>query len=192
MKLRVLLVDEDPERLAMLNAALKTAGYEIAAEVRTSADLLEQVRAAEPDVIVIDRDSPDRDTLEHVCMVTRDAPRPVLLFTDDEDRATIRAAVQAGVSAYVVGELSPERIRPIIEVAMARFEEHQALRRELDQAKATLAERKRIERAKGVVMKRRGVSEEEAYRLLRSMAMERGERLATVADRVIAMADLLG
>ena len=191
MKLRVLLVDEDLERLAMLKAALTKAGYEIAAEVRTSVDLLEQVRAAAPDVIVIDRNSPDRDTLEHVCMVTRDAPRPILLFTDDENRASIRAAVQAGVSAYVVGGLSPERIRPIIEVAMARFEEHQALRYELEQTKATLAERKRIERAKGIVMKSRGVSEDEAYRLLRSLAMQRGERIAAVAESVIAMADLL-
>jgi len=190
MKLRVLVVDEDPERLAMVNAALTAAGYEIAGEVRTSAELPEQVRRTAPDVIVIDRDSPDRDTLEHICMVTRDGARPIVLFTADDDRATIRAAVQAGISAYVVDGLSPERIRPVIEVAVARFDEHQALRRELDQAKTTLAERKTIERAKGILMRKRGVSEEEAYRLLRSAAMERGERLATVAERVIAAADL--
>jgi len=191
MTVRVLLVDEDPDRAAQLQAALHAAGYTVIAHVATAVDLLAQVRAAEPDVIIIDRDSPDRDTLEHVCMVTRDQPRPIVMFADDGDRAAIRAAVDAGVSAYVVGGLTAERIRPIVDVAMARFEQFQAMRQELDKAKTTLAERKQIERAKGIVMKSRGVSEDEAYGLLRKLAMERNQRLAQVAENVIAMAELL-
>jgi response regulator NasT len=191
MTVRVLLVDEDPDRAAQILAALHAAGYTVTAHVATAVDLLAQVRAAEPDVIIIDRDSPDRDTLEHVCMVTRDQPRPIVMFSDDGGRAAIRAAVDAGVSAYVVGGLTAERIRPIVDVAMARFEQFQAMRQELDKAKTTLAERKQIERAKGIVMKSRGVSEDEAYNLLRKLAMERNQRLAQVAENVIAMAELL-
>jgi len=191
MIVRVLLVDEDPDRATLLQAALHAAGYTVTAHVATAVDLLAQVRATEPDVIIIDRDSPDRDTLEHVCMVTRDQPRPIVMFADDGDRAAIRAAVDAGVSAYVVGGLTAERIRPIVDVAMARFEQFQAMRQELDKAKTTLAERKQIERAKGIVMKSRGVSEDEAYGMLRKLAMERNQRLAQVAENVIAMAELL-
>jgi response regulator NasT len=191
MTVRVLLVDEDPDRAAQLQAALHAAGYMVTAHVATAVDLLAQVRATEPDMIIIDRDSPDRDTLEHVCMVTRDQPRPIVMFADDGDRAAIRAAVDAGVSAYVVGGLTAERIQPIVDVAMARFEQFQAMRQELDKAKLSLAERKQIERAKGIVMKRRVVSEDQAYKLLRTMAMERNQRLAQVAENVIAMEELL-
>lgn len=189
--MRVLLVDEDPDRAAQLQAALHAAGYTVTAHVATAVDLLAQVRVTEPDVIIIDRDSADRDTLEHVCMVTRDQPRPIVMFADDGDRAAIRAAVDAGVSAYVVGGLTAERIRPIVDVAMARFEQFQAMRQELDKARTSLAERKQIERAKGIVMKSRGVSEDEAYGMLRKLAMERNQRLAQVAENVIAMAELL-
>jgi response regulator NasT len=191
MTVRVLLVDEDPDRAAQLQAALHAAGYMVTAHVATAVDLLAQVRATEPDMIIIDRDSPDRDTLEHVCMVTRDQPRPIVMFSDNGDRVAIRAAVDAGVSAYVVGGLTAERIQPIVDVAMARFEQFQAMRQELDKVKTTLEERKQIERAKGIVMKRRLVSEDEAYKLLRKQAMVRNQRLAQVAENVIAMEELL-
>lgn len=186
MTLRVLLVDDDPERGATLRAALQGAGYEVVAEARTAVELIGQVKAVKPDVI-IDHDSPDRDTPEHISMVSRDQSRPIVLFTQDGDRA----AVRAGVSAYIVGGMSAERVRPILDVAMARFEESQALRQELDKARLSLAERKQIERAKGIVMKRRLVNEEEAYKLLRKQAMERNQRLAQVAENVIAMEELL-
>ena len=189
--MRVLLVDEDAERAELLKSALHESGYTVSLHVGAMAQLLAQVRAVEPDVIIIDRDSPDRDTLEHVCMVTRDQPRPIVMFADDGDRMAIRAAVDAGVSAYVVGGLKAERIRPIVDVAIARFEQFQAMRQELDQTRTSLAERKQIERAKGIVMKSRGVSEDEAYGLLRKLAMERNQRLAQVAENVIAMAELL-
>jgi two-component system, response regulator / RNA-binding antiterminator len=189
--MRVLLVDENAERAGLLKSALHESGYTVSLHVGAMAQLLAQVRAVEPDVIIIDRDSPDRDTLEHVCMVTRDQPRPIVMFADDGDRMAIRAAVDAGVSAYVVGGLKAERIRPIVDVAIARFEQFQAMRQELDQTRTNLAERKQIERAKGIVMKSRGVSEEEAYGLLRKLAMERNQRIAQVAENVIAMAELL-
>jgi len=191
MSLRVLLVDDDAERAAILREALQSASHVVVAEVRSAVELMARVRDVQPDVIIIDRDSPDRDTLEHICIVTRDDPRPIVMFTQDKDQARMREALKAGVSAYVVDGLSAERVRPIVDVALARFEQWQALRQELGQAQASLAERKIIERAKGIVMKQRGCSEEEAYRRLRKMAMERNMRLALVAESVIAMADLL-
>ena len=191
MSLSVLLVDDDPERAAIVEPALREAGYEVVTVVDTAAEMLAQVRAMKPDVIIIDRDSPDRDTLEHVCMITRDDPRPIVMFTQDKNQALMRAALKAGVSAYVVDGLSVERVRPIVEVALARFEQWQALRRELDQAQTNLAERKVIERAKGIVMKQRRCSEDEAYALLRKLAMDRHQRLAQVAESVITMAELL-
>ena len=191
MSLSVLLVDDDPERAAIVEPALRAAGYEVVTVVDTATEMLAQVRARRPDVIIIDRDSPDRDTLEHVCMITRDDPRPIVMFTQDKDQALMRAALEAGVSAYVVDGLSVERVRPIVEVALARFEQWQALRRELDQAQTNLAERKVIERAKGIVMKQRRCTEDEAYALLRKLAMDRNQRLAHVAESVITMAELL-
>jgi response regulator NasT len=191
MKLRVVLVDDDTERAATLRSALVAAGYEVVAEAKSAVELLASVRAAKPDVIIIDRDSPDRDTLEHLCMITRDDPRPIVMFTQDKDRTMMREALKAGVSAYVVDGLSVERVQPIVDVALARFEQWQALRQELDQAQASLAERKVIERAKGIVMKQRRCGEEEAYRLLRKTAMDRNLRLSKVAESVIAMAELL-
>lgn len=189
--MRVLLVDDDPQRAAMVKSALAAAGYTVAAHLTSTSDLLARVREMAPDVIVIDRASPDRDTLEHVCLVTRDDPRPVVLFTDDGDRNTIRDAVRVGISAYVVDGLSEERLRPILEVAMARFAEHQALRGELAEAKANIVKRKLIERAKGIVMRQSGVGEDEAYARLRKLAMDRNRQLADVAQDVIEMAKLL-
>lgn len=191
MSLSVLLVDDDPARAAVVEPALREAGYEVVTVVGTATEMLAQVRARRPDVIIIDRDSPDRDTLEHVCMITRDDPRPIVMFTQDKDRTLMREALEAGVSAYVVDGLSVERVRPIVEVALARFEQWQALRRELDQAQTNLAERKLIERAKGIVMKQRRCTEDEAYVLLRKLAMDRNQRLAQVAESVITMAELL-
>jgi response regulator NasT len=191
MGLRVLLVEQDPERAVLVRAALYEAGYAVVAQVTNASELLAAVRVAQPDVIIIDRDSPDRDTLEHLCMVTRDEPRPIVLFTQDKDLARMRAALKAGVSAYVVDGLAAERVQPIVNVALARFEQWQALRQELDQAQTGLAERKAIDRAKGILMTQRRCSEDEAYRLLRKTAMDRNARLGEVAENVIAMAKLL-
>ena len=190
-KLKVLLLDDDTQPAAILRSALQAAGYSVLVDTQCGSDFVSRVRSLAPDVVVIDRESTDRDTLEHVSMVTGDEPRPIVLFTQDGDRSLILAAVRAGVNAYVVGGISAERIRPIIDVAMARFNEVQAMRQELAQAKLSLVERKQIERAKGIVMQSKGISEDDAYTLLRNLAMERNQRLAQVAENVITMAALL-
>ena len=145
-----------------------------------------------PDLVIVDAESDARDALEHVVMATRDERRPIVLFTNDSDTRHVKDAVAAGVSAYIVAGLAPERIRPILDVALARFEHEQALRAELDQARADLRDRKTIERAKGLLMQRQGMTEDAAYASLRKAAMEKGLRLADVAQRLLDVADLLG
>lgn len=189
--LKVMIVDEAVERAEVLQQALARAGYEVIAYVPSTFDLHRQVSALKPDIIIIDTDSPDRDTLENLCVVTRDDPRPVVMFTHDGDGEKIRAATQAGVSAYVVDGMSGERIGPIINAAIARFEQFHALKRELDDIEEKLADRKVIERAKGILMKSRNLSEDEAFRALRKQAMENNARLADVSRQLIAVAGLI-
>ncbi len=191
LMLKVMIVDEITERAEALQRALGQLGYEVIAYMPSAFDLHRQVSALQPDIVIIDTDSPDRDTLENLCVVSRDDPCPVVMFTHDGDSEKIRAATQAGVSAYVVNGMAAERVGPIIDAAVARFEQFQVLRRELDQIGEKLADRKVIERAKGILMKTRSLSEEEAYRALRKQAMENNARLAEVARQVIAVAGLL-
>jgi two-component system, response regulator / RNA-binding antiterminator len=188
---RVMIVDEIVERAEVLQQALVRTGYEVIAYVPTTFDLHRQVALLEPDIVIIDMDSPDRDTLENLCVVTRDNPRPVVLFTHDGDGEKIRAATEAGVSAYVVDGMAVERIGPIINAAVARFEQFHALKRELDDIEEKLADRKVIERAKGILMKTRNLSEEEAYRALRKQAMQSNSRLAEVSRQLVAVAGLI-
>jgi len=189
--LTVMIVDEVAERGEILQRALARSGYTVIAYAPSTFDLHRQVGALKPDIIIIDTDSPDRDTLENLCVMSRDEPRPVVMFTHDGDGDKIRAATLAGVSAYVVDGMSGERIGPIIEAAVARFEQFQALKRELEDIETRLSERKVIERAKGILMRSRNLSEDDAYRALRRQAMENNARLAEVARQVIAVADLL-
>lgn len=189
--LRVMIVDSDPERSRNLRGALSLAGYHVVAELRESISLPDAVQGLKPHIVIVAADSPDRDTLEHISLTTRNAPRPVVMFTQDGASETIRAAVKAGVSAYVVDGLSPERIRPILEVACARFEAHQALAERLADTERQLDERKAVERAKGLLMQRRGLSEDEAYRELRQLAMQTGKRMGEVAETLLASAHLL-
>ena len=146
----------------------------------------------QPDMIIVDAESEARDALEHVVMATRQARRPIVLFTNDSDTRHVKDAVAAGVSAYIVAGLSPERIRPILDVAMARFEHEQGLRSELASAKTELQERKVIDRAKGLLMLRQNLDEAAAYAKLRKAAMDKGLRLGEVAQRMLDAADLLG
>lgn len=189
--LRVLLVDETFERAAMLKNALQQAGCKIVAHVSSTADLPGLVAELNPDLIILDTQSPDRDTLENLCVIKRDQPRPIVMFTHDNDSDKIRAAIRAGVSAYVVDGLKSERFRPIMDVAIARFNEFQAMRADLEKAESKLVERKDVDRAKGILMKQRGWSEGEAYQALRKTAMDKGLRLSEVAANVISVADLL-
>ena len=192
MGIRIMLVDESPDRAAVLEQALRQQGYDVVASVATGPDLLRSVSRIRPDVIIIDMESPDRDTLEDMQVIHRDLPCPIVMFTHDGDSAKIGEAIRAGVSAYIVDGLDPARIRPIIEVAIARFSQFQALREELYEAQTRLAERKVIERAKGILMQQRALSENEAYQLMRRMAMERNMRIIELARSLITAAELLG
>ena len=154
--------------------------------------LAERIAQLQPDLIIVDAESDARDALEHVVMATRDERRPIVMFTNDDDTSHVKAAVAAGVSAYIVAGLAAERIRPILDVAMARFQHEQALRRELAEARTELSQRKLIDRAKGLLMQRQGLTEQQAYDKLRKAAMDRGLKLADVASRIIEAAELLG
>lgn len=189
--LRVLVVESSRERAADVCAALALAGHQVAAVLSSAMDLSDQVLATKPDVIFIQADSPSRDTLEHLATMNRDCPRPVLLFSQDTDSEMIRRAVKAGVSSYVVDSVSAERLDSLVEVAIAQFEEFQTLRAELDDANRKLSERIVVDKAKGLLMKARGLDEEAAYHALRKLAMERGRKLANVARDVVDMASLL-
>ena len=152
----------------------------------------QRVQQLQPDLIIVDAESDARDALEHVVMATRDAPRPIVLFTEDNDTSHVKAAVAAGVNAYIVAGLASDRIRPILDVAMARFEHEQSLRQELQTAKSELQDRKTIDRAKGLLMRRQALTEQEAYEKLRKTAMDKGLKLSDVAQRMLDVADLLG
>ena len=175
-----------------LGTWLADAGYNLVAAVPGDIDLPEKIASLEPDMIIIDADSSARDVLEHVVVATRDAPRPIVMFTDDGAPEEMRAALAAGVSAYVVAGLQPQRVRPILEVALARFEMEQQLRAELGEARQQLADRKVIERAKGLLMSKNGCTEDEAFQLLRRQAMDKNLKLVEVSQRVIDVAELLG
>jgi response regulator NasT len=190
--LRVLLVNDTEKPIGELREALQAAGYEVLGEVASASTLLKAVESLQPDVVIIDVDSPSRDTLEQLAVMHRHAPRPVVMFSGDSDDQLIRAVVGAGVTAYVVDGLAPARLSPIIQVALARFEQQSHVRRELGEVQQQLLDRKSIDRAKGLLMEKRGMSESEAYAALRQQAMKKGLKLADVARQIIAMAELLG
>jgi len=189
-RLRVILVEEIPERSALLEQALKAADYQVVAKIAASEDLQAPVGRIQPDVIVVHIGSPDRDTLARICKISRTQGCPVVMFTEDEDSEKIRMAIEAGISAYIVRGLSSERVKPIIDVAVARFEKGLALHKELGQTRTMLAERKIIERAKGILMQQRGCSEDEAYQVLRKSAMDRNRRMVEVARNIIDVGEL--
>lgn len=189
--LRVLLIDEEPGRAAILEQALADAGHTLVSRLDTTKHLTEHVAAFQPDVVIVDIDSPDRDCLESMTILSRDNPRPVVMFSDADDENTIGKAIRAGVSTYVADGMSPERVKPLIQVAVARFREFQALRSELQKTKDELADRKLIEKAKGLLMKNRGFSEDQAYHAMRKLAMERNQRLSDTAKSVIEVFEMM-
>ncbi|QXI40018.1 ANTAR domain-containing response regulator [Pseudomonas xantholysinigenes] len=190
--LRILLIDDTEKKVGRLKAALSEAGFEVIETGNLSIDLPACVDKVRPDVVLIDTESPGRDVMEHVVLVSRDHPRPIVLFTDEHDPGIMRQAIQAGVSAYIVEGIHAARLRPILEVAMARFESDQALRAQLLARDQQMAERKRIEQAKGLLMKMKDCNEEQAYTLMRRQAMSRQQKLIQVAEQIIAMAQMLG
>lgn len=190
--LRVLLVTDTDKPIGQLRNALVAAGHEVLDEVAATGALLRAVETQQPDVVIVDVDSPSRDSLEQLAMLHQHAPRPVVMFSADGDHQLIRAAVGAGVTAYVVDGLAPERLASIVQVALARFEQQLHIRRRLDDVQQQLLDRKLIDRAKGLLMEKRGMSESEAYAALRQQAMRQGAKLVDVARQIIAMADLIG
>jgi len=190
--MRVLLVNDTDKPIGELRQALVSAGYEVLAEVAGTSALLRAVETGQPDVVIIDVDSPSRDTLEQLATLHSHAPRPVVMFSGNGEDALIRAAVGVGVTAYVVDGLSPARLAPIVQVALARFEQEAGMRKRLGEVQQALEHRKLVERAKGVLMNRRGLSEADAYAALRQQAMKQGLKLGEVARRIVDMAELWG
>ena len=189
--LTVLLIDDCPERVGLLKDTLSESGYHVVAVVEPGLDLYRVFARYEPDIVIVDMDSPDRDTFEHMRSISSSNPRPIVMFASDDDQATIKRAVASGVSAYVVDNLSTRRVRPVIDAAIARFEQFQSLRTELDAARTSLEERKIIEKAKGVLMQRKNLDEPAAYRAMQKMAMDRNCKLVDLAKSLIAAAELL-
>ncbi len=187
----VLVIDESQQRAVEICSGLIKAGHQVAAVLPSALELLARIEEIKPDIILIETESPSRDTLEHLGVMNRDMPRPVILFTQDDDQETIRSAIRSGVAAYVVDGFDIDRLRSVVDVAVAHFEEHQALRTELAETSRKLGERKVVEKAKGILMKSRGMDEETAYGTLRKLAMERSQPLAKVAGNLVEMADLL-
>ena len=180
------------ERSRQLRIGLLENNYNLMAVLPADTFLTERLAQLQPDMIIVDAESDARDSLEHVVMATRNARRPIVLFTNDNDTTHVKDAVAAGVSAYVVAGLSPDRIRPILDVAMARFEHETGLRQELAHAKSELQDRKAIDRAKALLMQRQGLTEEAAFAKLRKAAMDKGLRMGEVAQRMLDAAHLLG
>ena len=187
----ILVIDESQHRAVEICTGLIKAGHQVAAVLPSALELIKRIEEIKPDIILIETESPSRDTLEHLGVMNQSMPRPVVMFSQDGDSDTIRAAVRAGVAAYVVDGFEVDRLKPVVDVAIARFEEHQALRQELAEASRKLSERKIIDKAKGILMKSRGMDEETAYAALRKLAMEKSQPLAKVAGNLIEMADLL-
>jgi len=190
-KLHIAVVEENDARAQTISNGLRDAGDFVITVVSESVGLSRTLAEMAPDVVLIALDNPSRDTLEDLTAASAPNQRPVAMFVDKSDSATMRAAINAGVSAYVVDGLRQDRIKPILEAAIARFHNFARLRAELTATKAALTERKTIDRAKGLLMKARGLSEEEAYALLRKSAMDQGKRLADVAESLVMAAGLL-
>ncbi len=188
---RIMVVDDQPPRAAILEQALNDAGCEVISRLTSAQGLLKQVEDYQPDVIIIDIESPDRDVLEHMSVLNQHNPKPVIMFSDEDDSDTIEKAIRAGVSAYVVDGLNPSRLKTIMDVAVARFREYQALRQELEKTRNQLADRKTIDEAKSLLIKHKQLSEEEAYHAIRKMAMDKGQRMVDVARNIISVMKLL-
>lgn len=190
--LHILIIDENRIRASIIEDGLSGAGNVRVTILDETGQLLRRIVEIDPDVVFIDLENPNRDVLEHMFEVSRAVKRPIAMFVDQSDEASIEAAIEAGVSAYVVDGLKKERVRSILETAVVRFKAFERLKRELDDAKSELADRKVIERAKSLLIKTRGLSEPDAYALLRKTAMNQNRRIAEIAESLVLAAGLLG
>lgn len=189
--LRILIIDENRIRAAVIEEGLREAGHGEVAIIHDIAGIARRIADIEPDVIVIDLENPNRDMLESMFQLTRAVKRPIAMFVDRSDSASIEAAVDAGVSAYIVDGLRKDRVKPIVEMAISRFNAFSRMARELEDARTELENRKLVERARGILMKSRGMSENEAYALLRKTAMNQNRKIAEIAQSLITAAGLL-
>jgi response regulator NasT len=188
---KIVIVDENPIRAAILEEGLREAGFVAVEHIREMHNLLARIYALDPDVIVIDLENPSRDVLEQMFQVSRAVRRPIAMFVDQSDTDSIRASVDAGVSAYIVDGLKKERLKPILDLCISRFNAFARLQDELDRTKSALEDRKVIDRAKGILMKLKGLTEDEAYVLLRSTAMREKKKIGDIAQSIITAAELL-
>jgi response regulator NasT len=189
--LKILVIDKDPIRRAILDTGLREAGLVNVVLLGETTGLLDQIYRIDPDVILIDLENPSRDVLEQMFQVSRVVRRPIAMFVDQSDRETTKSAVEAGVSAYIVDGLRKERVKDILELCISRFNAVARLQDELDRAKSALEARKAIDRAKGILMQAKGLTEEQAYALLRKTAMNEKRKIAEVAQAVITASELL-
>ena len=190
--LTILVIDENRIRASIIEAGLRDAGHSHVTVIHDVAGIARRIAEIQPDVIVIDLENPNRDMLENMFQLSRAVKRPIAMFVDRSDQASIEAAVDAGVSAYVVDGLKKERIKPILDMAISRFNAFSRMARELEEARSELENRKVIDRAKGILMKSRCLSEEAAYALLRKTAMNQNRKIADIAQSLVTAAGLLG
>jgi two-component system, response regulator / RNA-binding antiterminator len=188
---KIVIVDESPIRAAILEEGLREAGYTGVVHISEMQSLLARIYALDPDIILIDLENPSRDVLEQMFQVSRAVRRPIAMFVDQSDAASIQASVDAGVSAYIVDGLKKERIKPILDLCVSRFNAFARLQDELDRTKNALEERKVIDRAKGILMKLKGLTEEEAYVLMRSTAMREKKKIGEIAQSILTASELL-
>jgi len=188
---KIVIVDESPIRAAILEEGLREAGFTGVVRINEMQSLLSRIYALDPDIIVIDLENPSRDVLEQMFQVSRAVRRPIAMFVDQSDAASIQASVDAGVSAYIVDGLKKERIKPILDLCVSRFNAFAKLQEELERAKSALEDRKVIDRAKGILMKLKGLTEEEAYVLLRSTAMREKKKIGEIAQSILTASELL-
>jgi len=189
--LTILIIDEDPVRSSIIENGLREDEYGNILVINNMAGIGRRIAAIEPDVIVIDLGNPNRDKLENMFQLSKAVQRPIAMFVDQSDRATTEAAIEAGVSAYIIDGLKKERVTPILEIAISRFNAYSRMERELAAARTALEERKVIDKAKGILMRSKGLSEEEAYSLMRKTAMNQNRKINEVAESLILSADLL-
>ena len=189
--LKIVIVDESPVRAAILEDGLREAGFSQVVHIEGTNNLLARVYAIDPDVILIDLANPSRDVLEQMFQVSRIVKRPIAMFVDQSDTASIQASVDAGVSAYIVDGLKKERMKHILDLCISRFNAFARLQGELDRAKSALEDRKVIDRAKGILMKLKGLTEDEAYVLLRSTAMREKKKIGEIAQSILTASELL-
>jgi response regulator NasT len=188
---KIVIVDESPIRAAILQEGLREAGFTQVVHISEMQSLLARIYAVDPDIILIDLENPSRDVLEAMFQVSRAVRRPIAMFVDQSDSASIQASVEAGVSAYIVDGLKKERIKPILDLCVSRFNAFAKLQEELERTKSQLEDRKVIEKAKGILMRVKGLNEDEAYVLMRSTAMREKKKIGEIAQSIITASEML-